>query len=132
MLKHTIHFTDYNGKEHTEDFYFNLSTMDIHKLDKAYPDGFSAAYEEAVKSSDSRMITDIFIDLIMRAYGKKSEDGMHFDKPKEMAEAFIDGPAFEALMDELTSDENAMRDFFYGIMPQRARDRAALPEAPMA
>ena len=125
MYKKNINFTDYNGNKHEETFYFNLSTLDIHKLDKAYPDGFAAAYEAAVKSSDSRLITDIFIDLIMRSYGKKSDDGMHFDKNEELSEAFVSGPAFEALLEELTSDQNAMTDFFYGIIPQNLQNRAA-------
>ena len=125
MYKKTITFFDYNDVEHKEDFYFNLSTLDIHKLNKSYPEGFTKAYEDAVASSDTRLITDIFLDMIMRSYGIKSADGMKFEKSEELSKDFMSSPAFDALLEELTTDENAMKDFFYGIIPRNLQNRAA-------
>ena len=33
MLKKTITYTDYNGSERTEDFYFNLSKAEIMEME---------------------------------------------------------------------------------------------------
>ena len=118
MFKKEITYKDYNGNSHTENFYFNLSRLDIHKLDKSYEKGFQEAYDAAIAANNTRAITDIFLDMIFRAYGKKSDDGMSFEKSEEISEKFMNGPAFEALLEELTNDPKAMETFFYGIIPQ--------------
>ena len=133
MNKHTITYTDYNGVKRTDDFYFNLSQYDVIKLDETYPEGFQKAYDDAVESNDTRKITRIFLDMIMRAYGKKSADGMHFQKSEELSEDFVSGPAFDALLAELTSDRKVMEDFFFQTISQDIRNRAALnAAAPLA
>ena len=36
MLKKTITYTDYNGSQRTEDFYFNLSKAEIAEMECRY------------------------------------------------------------------------------------------------
>ena len=41
MLKKTITYTDYNGAERTEDFYFNLSKAEITEMEMGVKGGLT-------------------------------------------------------------------------------------------
>ena len=41
MLKKTVTYTDYNGVERTEDFYFNLTKAEITEMELSTAGGFA-------------------------------------------------------------------------------------------
>ena len=41
MLKKTINYTDYNGNERTEDFYFNLTEAEILEMEMSKTGGLA-------------------------------------------------------------------------------------------
>ena len=88
MLKKTITYTDYNGVERTEDFYFNLSKAEIAEMELEIPGGMTALIERITKTKDTPSLVKMFKDLILRAYGEKSDDGRRFIKSKELKESF--------------------------------------------
>ena len=75
MLKKIISYTDYNGNERTEDFYFNLSKAEIMEMEMSTSGGLSEVIQNVVKTQDVPSIIKIFKDLILKAYGEKSPDG---------------------------------------------------------
>lgn len=118
MLKKTMTYTDYDGNERTEDFYFNLSKAECAEMELETEGGLSAKMQRIINAKDQTEIIKTFKELILRAYGEKSPDGKRFVKSKEISEAFSQTEAYSDLFMELASDDNAAVEFVNGIIPQ--------------
>lgn len=119
MLKKTIVYTDYNGTERTEDFYFNLSKAEVMEMEMSTAGGLAEQINKVVKTQDNPTIIKIFKDLILRAYGEKSADGKRFVKNEEMRTAFQETEAYSNLFMELATDAKSAAAFVNGIIPQQ-------------
>ena len=117
MLKKTITYTDYNGVERTEDFYFYLSKADLMEMEMGTAGGFAEMIQKVVNAQDAPAIIKIFKDLILKAYGEKSADGKRFIKNDELRDAFSQTEAYSQLFMELATDSDAAAKFVNGIMP---------------
>lgn len=117
MLKKTITYTDYNGVERTEDFYFYLSKADLMEMEMGTTGGFAEMIQKVVNAQDAPAIIKIFKGLILKAYGEKSADGKRFIKNDEIRDAFSQTEAYSQLFMELATDSDAAAKFVNGIMP---------------
>ena len=117
MLKKTITYTDYNGVERTEDFYFNLSKAEVLELEMGTTGGLTEMINKIVAAQDTPTLIKIFKDLVLRAYGEKSPDGKRFIKSDEIRDAFSQTEAYSNLFMELATDAEAASKFFNGIIP---------------
>lgn len=128
MIKKTITYTDYNGTERTEDFYFNLSKAEIMEMELSTTGGLAEMIQNVVNAKDTPAIIKIFKDLIVKAYGVKSPDGKRFMKSDELAAAFVETEAYSELFMELATDADAAAKFVNGIVPANmAKQLAAAP-----
>lgn len=118
MLKKTVTYTDYNGSERTEDFYFNLTKAEIMEMELTTVGGLSAMIEKIVAAKDGPTIIKTFKDLVLKAYGEKSADGRRFIKSPEIAEAFSQTEAYSEIFMELATDDEAAAKFVNGIIPE--------------
>lgn len=117
MLKKTITFTDYNGVERTEDFYFNLNKAEVMEMEMGTTGGFADMINGIIAAKDVPALISIFKDMILKAYGQKSPDGRRFIKSKELSEEFSQTEAYVSLYMELAMDDEAAANFVNGIMP---------------
>lgn len=117
MLKKTVTYTDYNGVERTEDFYFNLSKAEAAEMELSVDGGLSQMLENIVKAKDNKQIITIFKEIILKSYGEKSQDGKRFIKSKEISEAFSQTEAYSELFMELALNEKAATEFINGVLP---------------
>ena len=78
MLKKTITYTDFNGTERTEDFYFNLTKAEIMEMEMGTTGGMAEMITKIVAAQDAPAIIKIFKELVLKAYGEKSADGKRF------------------------------------------------------
>ena len=124
MLKKTIKYTDYNGVERTEDFWFNLSKAEIMEMELSTTGGLAELIQKIVKEQDAPAIIKIFKDLILKAYGEKSPDGKRFIKSDEIALAFSQTEAYSNLFMELATDADAAAKFLNSIIPADAAEAA--------
>lgn len=129
MIKKTITYTDYDGNERTEDFWFNMSKAEVAEMELGTAGGVTKMIERLVQEQDSRRIVEIFKDLICRSYGKKSPDGKRFIKTREIIEEFTQTEAYSQLFMELLSDPDAAAAFFTGVLPKIEGAPASLPSA---
>lgn len=131
MLKKTITYTDYNGLERTEDFYFNLSKAEIMEMEMSTTGGFAEMLQKIVAAQDAPAIIKVFKDITLKAYGEKSADGKRFVKNDELREAFSQTEAYSQLFMELATDADAASNFIKAIIPsdlEKELDKApALP-----
>lgn len=130
MLKKTITYTDYNGTERTEDFYFNLSKAEITEMEMSTVGGFAEMIQNVVNAQDAPAIIKIFKDLVLKAYGQKSPDGRRFIKKPELSEAFSQTEAYSQLFMELATDADAAAKFINGIIPADI-DKSKLTDHPL-
>lgn len=117
MLKKTVTYTDYNGVERTEDFYFNLSKAEIAEMELSTSGGFAEMIQKVVAAQDAPAIVKIFKDLVFKAYGEKSLDGKRFVKSEEISTAFSQTEAYSQIFMELATDAKAAAAFVNGIIP---------------
>lgn len=117
MLKETMTYTDYNGVERTENFYFNLTQAEIMEMEMTTDGGLAELITKIVDAKDAPAIIKIFKDLILKAYGEKSADGKRFVKSKEISDAFAQTEAYSQLFMKLATDADAAAKFVNGIVP---------------
>lgn len=120
MLKKTIAYTDYDGNDRKEDFYFNLNKAEVVELQLGTIGGLTKTLEKIVQEKDSSRLIEYFKSIIMKAYGEKSPDGRRFIKSKELCEAFSQTEAYSNLFMELAGDAKAAAEFIDGILPKEA------------
>ena len=124
MLKKTITYTDYNGVERTEDFYFNLSKAEIMEMELGVSGGYAEMLKSIVNANDAPTLIKIFKDLVLRAYGEKSADGKRFIKSDAISEAFSQTEAYSILFMELATNADEAAKFVNGIVPSDLSQKA--------
>lgn len=117
MYKKTMTYTDYNGVERKEDFYFNLTKAEIMEMEMTTTGGMAEMIQRIVDAQDAPAIIKIFKDLVLKAYGEKSADGKRFIKSQELSEAFAQTEAYSQLFMELATDAKAASEFVNAIVP---------------
>ena len=131
MIKKTVTYTDYNGVERTENFYFNLSKAEVMEMEMSTEGGMAESIQKIVDAKDAPAIIRVFKDLVLKAYGVKSDDGRRFIKSKELSEGFAQTEAYSQIFMELATDADAAAKFVNGIVPDNLAQKtaAALPKA---
>jgi hypothetical protein len=127
MLKKKITYTDYDGNERTEDFYFNLTKAEVVDMDTGVDGGMQKMLEKIVAEKDNRRIMETFKEIVARAYGEKSADGKRFMKSRELSEAFMQTEAYSELFMELLTNATSASVFINGILPQELAKGANVP-----
>lgn len=117
MFKKTMTYTDWNGVERTEDVYFNLSKAELVEMQLTTEGGFNNFIDRIVKAKDTVTLIKLYKELILKAYGRKSDDGRRFEKSEEISREFSETPMYSDLYIELVSDDEAGAAFIKGIMP---------------
>lgn len=119
MYKKTITYTDYDGNERTENFYFNLSRAEVMKwLAQSGDYTLDKVFQRIVEKRNGREIMNIFENLIYMAYGEKSLDGRRFEKTDEVKRNFMETEAYSTLFTEIVTDAKASSEFVNGIIPR--------------
>lgn len=118
MIRKSITYTDYDGNERTETFYFNLNETEITELQYERQGGLKAWLEKITNSNDNVEIMKEFKKIILKAYGVKSDDGRRLIKNQQVIDEFTQTEAYNKLFMELvTGGDVAMANFIYGILP---------------
>ena len=116
MLKKTIKFIDFNGKEQKTVVYFNLIESEIVRLDVEFEGGLVSYINNLDSKVRPKDILTLFEKVILLAYGQKSEDGLHFLKSEEQAVLFKQSAAYNSLFVSIVQDADAASDFFNRLL----------------
>lgn len=123
MLKKTISYTDYDGNQRTEDFYFNLSKAEITEMELSMEGGMRAYIKRIIAAKSQLELVKLFKDVVLKSYGKKSTDGRLFMKNDTIRAEFEAHPAYSAIYMELMSDAQKAANFINGLMPADLRNQ---------
>ena len=118
MLKKDITFTDLEGNPVTETHYFNLSKADLIELQMSKQGGFQDWIQTVIDAEDGPTLIRELKDIILMAYGKRSEDGKRFIKSPEDRAEFANSEAFAELFSEIALDADKASEFVNGVMPR--------------
>lgn len=118
MLKKTFQYTDFNGNEQEETFYFNLSKSEVIEYELQERAGMSTTLQRIVEERDNQKILAHFKDLVMKSVGRKSDDGRRFVKNDEIREDFLASPAYDEMFIWLMSEPGAGAEFVNNVLPQ--------------
>jgi len=117
MLKETRTYTDYDGNERTEDFYFNLTKAEILEMELSTTGGMENMVRRMIAAQDTPELVALFKKLVLTAYGVKSPDGRRFIKSDALREEFSQTEAYSDLFMELATDADKAAAFVNGIVP---------------
>ena len=56
MIKKTVTYTDYNGLERTENFYFNLSKAEVLEMEMSTAGGMAESIQKIIDAKDTPAI----------------------------------------------------------------------------
>lgn len=118
MIKKHITYTDYNGVERTEDFFFNLTKPEIIELELGVTGGLSEMLQKIINTKDIAQLMRFFKKIVLMSYGEKSPDGKRFVKSDEISKAFSETEAYTQIYMELVSDSEKAAEFVHGIVPK--------------
>ncbi len=121
MIKKTMTYTDFNGVERTEDFYFHLSEAEIMEMEIGTSGGLAEMIKRIVDAKDYPTILKTFKDVVLKAYGVKSPDGRRFEKSEQISAEFAQTNAYPKLFVELATNHEVAAEFINGVIPQEAK-----------
>ena len=117
MLKKTIKYTDFDGVERKEDFYFNLTKAELLELQMSMEGGLQGHLERIIRTQSQPELIKMFKEIIMRAYGEKSPDGKRFMKSDEIRKNFECTEAYSELFMELATNSDSAAEFVNALLP---------------
>ena len=117
MLKKTVVYDDFDGNKSEGDYYFNLSQVEIVRLELSLDGGLEAYINSMTQGPeiDGRKILSLFEQLIQMSFGVKTEDGKRFEKSPELTNNFINSGAYSALCMSLLKDQESAQEFFSSL-----------------
>lgn len=117
MIKKTVTYTDYNGTERTEDFYFHLNKAELAEMQWSVSGGLEQRVRKIIATKDVPELIKIFKELVLKSYGEKSEDGRRFIKSEQIATEFSQTEAYSIIFMELAQNAEEAAKFVNGIIP---------------
>lgn len=123
MFKETKTYEDFNGVTRTEDFYFNMSKAELAEMELSVSGGMENMLKKIVGSQDNKKIVETFKEILLKAYGEKSDDGRRFVKSPELSKAFSETPVYSDMFVELATNEEYAAKFIEGIFPRDLKDQ---------
>ena len=118
MYKKVIKYTDFNDQDQSEEFLFNLTKAELTEMEVEYDGGMEGYIQKIIDANNRKELVRLFKDLVLRAYGKKSEDGKRFVKNDALREEFEQTNAYSELFMLLATNADEATKFVNGIMPK--------------
>ena len=118
MYIRTMTYTDYDGNERTETFYFNMSKAECLDMQLIAEGGLENYIQSIIDERDNAKLVEFFKDVILKSVGKKSPDGRRFIKSEEYTREFSQTEAYSDLYVELATNTEEAIKFFNNIIPK--------------
>ena len=124
MIRKTINYTDFNGKEAQDTYRFNLTEAELMNKQLTTKGGYAETIQAVVDEKDTSTIIRLFEELMLASVGELSVDGKKFVKNEQIRNDFKSSAAYSALFMELLTNDEAATVFIQGILPEKYRQQA--------
>lgn len=132
MHVENVTYTDYNGNDRKEDFFFNLTKAELLEMEMGIIGGFNAMVQRAIDAQDQPTLINVFKDLLLKSVGVKSADGRRFIKNDDVRNDFKETEAYSILFMKYATDAEAASKFIKGIVPTDLAEEMPQQIAPAA
>lgn len=132
MIGITKTYTDFNGVEKTETFYFNLTKTELAKLALGPAGGLDNMLQEIINANDMARIMELVESIVFMAYGKKTPDGRFVkvdDDGHKLSVKFSQSAAYDDFFMDLMFNPEKLVDFINGCVPVELSSDAGMREA---
>src|SRR4051812_2006619 len=130
MIKVPITYTNFDGKQVTEDHYFHLSKNELLEwVSENQGEDLAQKLQRVGLSGDGALIMRTFRDIIARSYGERVDgDSSAFYKDDKKTNRFMSSLAFDQLFEDLILNSTSAAAFVNGLMPAGLEKMAAAAE----
>lgn len=119
MFKKQITYTDFNGTERKEDYYFHMSVPEATRLEAKLGGMPMDIYAQTLSADkDADKMVAFIENIILSSYGKKSDDGKSFLKTPAVRTEFEYSQAYAELFEELLTHPETAAKFASGVATQ--------------
>lgn len=129
MIKKTITYDNFADETVSEDFYFHLGKLELVEMELSFEGGLDGYIAQLSATENGKDAYYLFKDIILKAVGKRSEDGKQFIKTQEYRDAFEQSPALGELIFSFLENSDNAADFVNGLLPGKLVAEAKAREA---
>ena len=127
MIRKTLTYLDYEGQEHTKDFYFSLNQTEFALMNNRLPGGFDAYLKRIQEDHNEEKLLDLLTMFIVEGYGiRESDDDFvkEDEQGRKLGMRFKCTEACDNLITELLEKENNIGAFLIGMLPKSIQKKA--------
>lgn len=128
MYKIHEKYPDFDGNMIEGDFYFNLTEAEITEMQYGVSGGMVSMLQKIIGAKSTPELIKYFKDIIVRSYGERDPDGVHFRKSQQIIDDFVSTNAYSQIYMRLATDEKAAQEFINGVMPKKKESTIPFPE----
>ena len=129
MLKKKITYTDYNGLERTDNFYFNMTEREIVMLlARLGVEDLKEYANKLAESGDLKSMFSFVDNIILSSVGAKSEDGKRFVKNQKIRDDFEQSEAYNVMFMDFLQNPSSASSFASAIVA-KAKAKPSLADA---
>lgn len=118
MFQYKSTYKDYNGKQRTEVAYFHFSKQELIHLQASENGGMADRLQRIVDEEDNMKIVNEIREIVLLAYGKKSDDGSRFYKNDQIRADLEASPIFDEIYMKMFQDPDFSGKFIAGVLPE--------------
>ena len=111
MYKKTVVYENYDGEQVEETLYFHLSELEMTRINFKHGGDVGERLQYLIAINDMDSMIQLMEEIVLSAYGVKSEDGKRFEKSKEAREVFSNSLAYSDMFMELLLSPETVQEF---------------------
>lgn len=119
MVLQVINYVDGNGAKQTQKAYFHLSELERARITAKYArngQDFEDYLEELKRTGNVKVQLEMLEDIILSAYGVKTDDGQGFRKGRAVREEFEYSYAYAEFFEQLFANPEKFESFIKAVM----------------
>lgn len=127
MIRKTLTYKDYEGVEHTKDFYFSLNQTEFALMNNKMPGGFEAYLKRIQEDHNEEKLLEMLVWFIEEGYGIRMGDDDFIKEDevgRKLGKRFRCTEACDNLITELLEKENNIGTFLIGMLPESLKPQA--------
>lgn len=127
MIRKTLTYLDYEGKEHTKDFYFSLNQTEFALMNNKMPGGFEAYLKRVQEDHNEEKLLEMLVWFIEEGYGVRMGDDDFIKEDevgRKLGKRFRCTEACDNLITDLLEKENNIGAFLIGMLPESLKPKA--------
>lgn len=128
MLAEKITYTDFNGTERTDTFYFHITEKEGITINAKFGGNLETYVQRIQDDQDTEKMIEFIDFMLTTAYGRKSADGRRFEKSEEIKREFEQSQAYSDLFMKFLQNPEFASKFGTGLIEGSRGDKSDQPQ----